>query len=289
MASGTRSPLACQLVRLLRTSLGSAPPRLSRLPPTRPYLSPPRPLQSLQSFSFPSSDWLITLSHPRLSLSSRLKIPAHDIATMSVPRSRSVPHITLQTTNLSTASSSSQPAERHARPHLPRHRSAVALSSSSHHLVPVYTPRVEREDPFSLSGFFPANFAALEHPEAEQEWDWLRVTDDSDAGDDDHRSGRVSPISESDDEWTVPTPCSPDVEDALTGDAIKREDKLGILTLSGKSRPRLLRDVRAGRPHARCSRWASPRASPCRHVVHAAARRRTLCRGTPVIALHTGR
>ncbi|KAI0800973.1 hypothetical protein C8Q74DRAFT_458764 [Fomes fomentarius] len=159
---------------------------------------------------------------------------------MSVPRSRSVPHISsLQTTKLHPDPSSSSPSDRdrHARPQLSRHRSAVTISSSAHHLAPIYTPRVEREDPFSLSGFFPANlnFAALEHPETEQEWDWLRASDHSEADESEQlefRSGRVSPISESDDEWNIPTPCSPEVEDALTGDAIKREDKLGILKLS---------------------------------------------------------
>ena len=121
----------------------------------------------------------------------------------------------------------------------------LASASASAHTGPAspYTPRVEREDPFSLSGFFPASLSALERPEADQEWDWLHHhaddDDDEDGGEERedaaYRSGRVSPISESDDEWNVPTPCSPDVEDLLTGDAIRREDKLGILTLSSKS------------------------------------------------------
>ncbi|RDX50435.1 hypothetical protein OH76DRAFT_447481 [Lentinus brumalis] len=152
---------------------------------------------------------------------------------MSVPRSQSVPHIaSFQTTKISTPSSSTEAAERHVRPQLPRHRSALGIAGDTHHLVPVYTPRVEREDPFSLSGFFPARLAAREHPETEQEWDWLRAATDEEEGLERHRSGLVSPISESDSEWNIPTPCSPDMEDALAGDAIKREDKLGILTLS---------------------------------------------------------
>ena len=174
---------------------------------------------------------------------------------MSVPRSHSVPQIaTFQTTKTPTASSSSGVAERHVRPQLPRHRSAVGIAGHSHHLVSVYTPRVEREDPFSLSGFFPTSLAAREHPDSEQEWDWLRAATDEDGAEEEeeYRSGRVSPISESDSEWNVPTPCSPDMEDVLAGDAIKREDKLGILALSGASPPFLLSQRRLRR-----SRWCS--------------------------------
>lgn len=175
---------------------------------------------------------------------------------MSVPRSRSAPHISSATlTKISAATASPEPSESHyhVRPLLSRHQSAVVISGSSHHLVPAYTPRVEREDPFSLSGFFPTNFAALEHPDADQEWDWLRATDeDEDEDGGAFRSGPVSPISESDDEWPIHTPCSLHDEDALTGAAIKREDKLGILTLSGMSRSCLLslRDVRMSSAHA---------------------------------------
>ncbi|RPD64862.1 hypothetical protein L227DRAFT_270845 [Lentinus tigrinus ALCF2SS1-6] len=156
---------------------------------------------------------------------------------MSVPRSQSVPHFaSFQITKISTASSSTGVAERHARPQLPRHRSAVGIAGHSHHPVSVYTPRVEREDPFSLSGFFPASLAAREYSDSEQGWDWLRAATEDEADAEElqtyYRSGPVSPISESDSEWNIPTPCSPDMEDALAGDAIKREDKLGILALS---------------------------------------------------------
>ena len=74
----------------------------------------------------------------------------------------------------------------------------------------------ERERSYSF--FEPHN------PRPQSEWD-------------DVRYAVMSPISESDDEWNVPTPCSPDMEDALAGDAIRREDKLGILTLSSMSHP----------------------------------------------------
>ncbi|KAI0652144.1 hypothetical protein C8Q79DRAFT_1005369 [Trametes meyenii] len=156
---------------------------------------------------------------------------------MSIPRSHSVPHVgSLKiTTDLPRA-----PQRGDTRPKLPRHRSAVSLSpESAQSFGSLYTPRSEREDPFSLGGFFPSNLGAFENSPVEQDWDWLHRA----AGDLDHtkslrsplRSGLVSPISE-DDEWDIPTPVSALAEqgDALARDAIEREDKLGILALSDK-------------------------------------------------------
>ncbi|KAI0375298.1 hypothetical protein BV20DRAFT_960404 [Pilatotrama ljubarskyi] len=152
---------------------------------------------------------------------------------MSIPRSQSVPHVSSLriTTDMPRASQRDS-----ARPKLPRHRSAVAVSGSTQPLASLYTPRSEREDPFSLGGFFPANLGAFESSPAEQEWDWLHAEDDRAAAlRSPARSGLVSPISE-DDEWDIPTPCSAfaDAGDALARDAIKREDKLGILALGDK-------------------------------------------------------
>ena len=145
---------------------------------------------------------------------------------MSVPRSYSVPHFT--TVSLQGTKKATEDTGHHTRPKLPRHRSAVAISSSKN-LTSIYSPRVEKEDPFSLSGFFPANLVALEHSAAEQEWDWLRASSDEEG---EYRPDLVSPVSESEDEWNLPTPCSQDAADAFTREAIKREDKLGILALS---------------------------------------------------------
>lgn len=143
---------------------------------------------------------------------------------MSISRSKSV---------TSLSASQADTAGPRARPKLPRHRSAVTVSAIPH-FASAYTPRVEREDPFSLSGFFPTNLPALtSEPTSQHEWDWLRAEEDEVPTE--RFSGPVSPISESDDEWNIPTPLSPDVEDALARDAIKREDKLGILALTGKS------------------------------------------------------
>ncbi|KAI8980718.1 hypothetical protein BD414DRAFT_493074 [Trametes punicea] len=156
---------------------------------------------------------------------------------MSIPRSQSLPHVSslkITTTGLSPSSPASS-----RRPKLPRHRSAIVVSSSPQSL---YTPRTERDDPFSLGGFFPANLGAFEYLPTDQQWDWLHP-DAAAADEDDYylgglspiRSGLVSPISE-DDEWDIPTPCSAlaDEHDALAQDAIRREDKLGILTLADK-------------------------------------------------------
>ncbi|KAI9060596.1 hypothetical protein FKP32DRAFT_1577497 [Trametes sanguinea] len=162
------------------------------------------------------------------------------MSTSSIPRSHSVPHVgslKITTTDLPRP-----------RPKLPRHRSALPLSgSSTSSFSALYTPRTEREDPFSLGGFFPANLSTFEKSPTEQEWDWLHpdaAAADEDYYDDDRgrgryfspvRSGLVSPISE-DEEWDIPTPCSAlaDADDSLARDAIQREDKLGILTLTDK-------------------------------------------------------
>ncbi|KAI0639699.1 hypothetical protein C8Q77DRAFT_1082492 [Trametes polyzona] len=165
----------------------------------------------------------------------------------SIPRSQSVPHVgslKITTTDLPGSRTTTT-----TRPKLPRHRSSASVSSTHQHqpLASLYSPRSEREDPFSLGGFFPTNLGAFENSPAEQEWDWLHreyTAGGEDVVDFDgsvrrsrasSRSGLVSPISE-DDEWDIPTPCSAfaDAGDALARDTIQREDKLGILALGDK-------------------------------------------------------
>ena len=147
---------------------------------------------------------------------------------MSVLRSKSASHLDSLDARRSTG------PDARPRPKLPRHRSAVTVSASSH-FVSLYAPRDEREDAFSLSGFFPSNLSpsALE-PATQQESEWWRTSDEDDVPIE-YLSGRVSPISEGDEEWDVPTPRSPDAEDAHAVDAIRQEDKLGILALGGMS------------------------------------------------------
>ncbi|KAI0778476.1 hypothetical protein BD413DRAFT_465769 [Trametes elegans] len=151
----------------------------------------------------------------------------------SLPRSQSVPHVG----SLRITTDLPRSPTQGSRPKLPRHRSAVAVSGTQP-LASLYTPRSEREDPFSLGGFFPSNLGAFDSSPVEHEWDWLHSPDDDAprAVRSPLRSGLVSPISE-DDEWEIPTPCSALAEtgDTLARDAIKREDKLGILALGGTS------------------------------------------------------
>ena len=70
-------------------------------------------------------------------------------------------------------------------------------------------------------------------------WKWLRTEDDGDNDDDatgeyEAFTGYVSPVSEEDDEWipSTPGPIFDHHEDERTVEAIKQEDKLGILSLS---------------------------------------------------------
>ncbi|CCL98298.1 uncharacterized protein FIBRA_00292 [Fibroporia radiculosa] len=114
------------------------------------------------------------------------------------------------------------------RPALPRVRSAIVQSPSSP--VSVYALRGDRnEDPFSLSDFFPSDLMGSEHDRG-REWAWLqtrRIHRDEELSDD-----LPSPADET--EWLPPTPPSlvaGDFTDDETRECIRREDKLGILTL----------------------------------------------------------
>ena len=151
---------------------------------------------------------------------------------MSILRSRSTPHVNPQEPFLSHAA-------RPARPQIPRHRSAFALSdsspaagSSAHH-----TPHSERvEDPFSLSGFFSPGLSVTDQP-SDSTWNWLRGDEDDSGMDSELRymaSGCVSPISEEDGEPFTEENSAllfDKLRDRLATDAIREEDKLGVLSL----------------------------------------------------------
>ncbi|OBZ78792.1 hypothetical protein A0H81_00850 [Grifola frondosa] len=127
---------------------------------------------------------------------------------MPIPRSKSVPHVAFESTYHAHLSND----ETYEHPKLPRHRSAITITP---HFPAVYTPRTENvEDPFSLAGFFPANFNGRERQH--------------------QHSGYTSPISEEEEDSSVPTPdpFPAGTDDGGTGDAIKREDKLGVLALN---------------------------------------------------------
>jgi len=97
----------------------------------------------------------------------------------------------------------------------------AALARSKSYLVQpsaANSPLVEREDPFSLSGFFPASHRTA--PEDEQ-WKWLRTEEEAE---DDKVS--VSSFSVDDDDSVLG-----ELEDKLAGETIKGEDKLGVLSL----------------------------------------------------------
>jgi hypothetical protein len=101
--------------------------------------------------------------------------------------------------------------------------------NSSPSISSLYSSRVEREDPFGLSGFFSsANLAAT--ADEQEEWNWLRHEKDRDRTEDDvlSRSG-----SSQDYMSQPPTPGGImfSKEDELAGEEIKGEDKLGVLSL----------------------------------------------------------
>lgn len=98
---------------------------------------------------------------------------------------------------------------------LPRSKSyLVDLHATSSQLV---IPWSEREDPFSLGGFFPASHRAVS-----EEWKWLRKEDDEDVARTDKESSSSFSVDDSD--------------SALAEETIKGEDKFGVLSL-GKALP----------------------------------------------------
>ncbi|KZT75132.1 hypothetical protein DAEQUDRAFT_734585 [Daedalea quercina L-15889] len=138
---------------------------------------------------------------------------------MSVPRSKSAPHVRSDILNVNGRSSREQ--HRSPSPQLLRSKSVLG---PRHELT---SPAVEREDPFNLSNFFPS---PLGLGERDDEWKWLQ----GETTRAERSPGYSTPLAE-EDEWLPGTP--PDVEthekrldEALTVEAIHREDKLGILT-----------------------------------------------------------
>jgi hypothetical protein len=79
---------------------------------------------------------------------------------------------------------------------------------------PLTTSWVEKEDPFSLASFFPASYRAV----PEEEWKWLRKDEDEDTARDDKESLAVEEMITQ-------------LEDELTEETIKSEDKFGLLSL----------------------------------------------------------
>ncbi|KAH8102527.1 hypothetical protein BXZ70DRAFT_787949 [Cristinia sonorae] len=164
---------------------------------------------------------------------------------MALPRSKSAPHVPGNNPFSTLAGASA------GQPRIPRHASTLGVSSLSFSSAyetsnrsGTQTPRAQRkEDPFSLAGFFPASLSGVYERQEQAEWDWLNyeyeveeseLVGASRAG----TSGVVSPSSE-DEEWGLPStppgaksPMFDRSADEVCGETIRREDKLGILSLS---------------------------------------------------------
>lgn len=87
--------------------------------------------------------------------------------------------------------------------HLPRSKSYLVQHSA---------PLNDREDPFSLAGFFPGS--------SEERWKWLRRDEGSERA-------SVSSFSVGEEDSALG-----DMDDELAREAIQDEDKLGVLSLS---------------------------------------------------------
>ncbi|KAF7799252.1 hypothetical protein EIP86_010484 [Pleurotus ostreatoroseus] len=155
---------------------------------------------------------------------------------MPIPRSQSTPHVA-GTQPFLAPHALTLNTGRPERPKLPRHRSALALSESTSAAASSgrHTPLSERtEDPFSLTGFFSPGLSVTDESCT---WDWLRARDDDTHADADSKfmaSGCVSPISEEDADLLATQGLSPifdKLRDQLAAEAIREEDKLGILSV----------------------------------------------------------
>lgn len=129
----------------------------------------------------------------------------------------------------------SSPAARYPSPgsrsRLARPGSSIELTNvrplDTHLSASPHTPRAERpESPFNLDGFFPSRVVVSEG-DKEETWDWLHGSESNGASYE--HAAVTSPSSENDDEWPR-TPCS-ELDEGATRDLIRREDKLGVLSL----------------------------------------------------------
>ncbi|OJA16220.1 hypothetical protein AZE42_00106 [Rhizopogon vesiculosus] len=138
-----------------------------------------------------------------------------------------------------------QPLEHHARPHLARAKSTIdgfvphSLPTSSQYrfsacltaATPVATLR-DREDPFSLGGFFPSYIVS---PEREGErWEWLRQEQGSLVPPRDELHTIYS-LSEGGADGSLPATPGPIVfaraAENVIEETIKGEDKMGVLSV----------------------------------------------------------
>lgn len=103
------------------------------------------------------------------------------------------------------------PAAGDLKVHLSRSKSYLTQHSA------LDSPLNDREDPFSLGGFFPGS-SRTAHQEEEQ-WKWLQRDEDSERA-------SVSSFSVDEEDSVLG-----ELDDELAREAIKVEDKLGVLSL----------------------------------------------------------
>lgn len=135
----------------------------------------------------------------------------------SIQRSKSAPHVAPLQPFLTPRPGD---ALRGDRPRIRRHNTSLALTDmpASRPRSGYATPRAERaEDPFSLGGFFPPPRPGGDAP-AEGEWTWLREDDGLLPREADWRDDEYAPSVDK-------------AEDEHTGEVIRQEDKLGVLSL----------------------------------------------------------
>lgn len=147
----------------------------------------------------------------------------------TLPRSKSAPSVTppQQPFLASQAGNALRPH----RPRVVRHHTSLALTDlsgpSSATRSGQQTPRGDRtDDPFSLGGFFPPQLPGNDAPTAE--WTWLR----------EHAAGEDDAAMVHDEAWLEELHLVPTLGktgDEATGELIRREDKLGVLSLRALS------------------------------------------------------
>lgn len=138
---------------------------------------------------------------------------------MSIQRSQSVPH------SIAHAQSSLPRSMSHQQ--LPRNtyktpiRRATSLRAS-----PMASPRTEREDPFSLAGFFPTSLST-----ESEDWRWIREEEEE------HLEGEEEESHESSHDERSGSVMSRQGNEELTR-AIRDHDKMGVLSMGEWSKKR---------------------------------------------------
>ena len=135
---------------------------------------------------------------------------------MLIQRSQSAPQPIQSSLAATKVKSDNSPAK------LSRSKSYLVRSSVTS--SPLATPWIEREDPFSLCGFFPASHHAAQE---EEQWKWLRKEEDDSVRDDKESNSSLS-VNDSDS-------VIGEFEDELADETIRSEDKFGLLSLGSST------------------------------------------------------